>query len=527
MVAPRFRSPQQHIMPSTPRDSFMCVQHAETMRQRKQFGQAARICEALLQSDPDDVAALQTLGLVLADQEKWGDALVYLARAVMLTPGDWAVLTALAGVCLRLGATEQAARTIAQAVAIEPHKAGVLLMLGDIHVAQCEYELARDVFRRALTIDRGLVEAETAIGWCCVEIGDVAEAARVFANLARRFPRRIEPLRALAAIPGPDAEAAIDLLARLNNVAPEPGESEADFGISIAFIRAAALDRMGRHAEAWKWASDANRRMRRLTGDGLAELAERQRCSLTALRQHPGVDVCDGESAEHPISLFILGPSRSGKSTMEALIGCLPGVKRGYENLIVETAARRTLQSFHLPTDNRLSRVPGVAHRYCRDIYVAELERRAGRARILTNTNPGCIFEAASIATVFGRSRFILMKRDIDDNLLRIYMRKYAAANVYAYDLRALRDHLLWYHDMIDLLSDKFPGVTCVVHYEDMVAEPLQTLRKAARFCGLSADGIDAAAIAGDRGCATPYLEFMSAELTGRVDEPGLACPAL
>jgi hypothetical protein len=77
------------------------------------------------------------------------------------------------------------------------------------------------------------------------------------------------------------------------------------------------------------------------------------------------------------------------------------------------------------------------------------------------------------------------------------------------------------------LLSDKFPGVTCVVHYEDMVAEPLQTLRKAARFCGLSADGIDTAAIPGDRGCATPYLEFMSAELTGRVDEPGLACPAL
>ena len=495
-------------------DSFLRVQQAEAFRRHRRFDRAQAICESLLRSYPDYVAALHTLGLVLADQERHHDALSYLVRAVLLNPRSWTALTALAGVYLRLGATDMAAQTIEQAAAIEPGDASVLLMLGDVRREQCEYETARDAYRRAVTIDPSMVEAAIGIGWCCAEIGDFPEAAEVFEGVARRDPRRIEPLRALAALPA--VKLRIDLLAQLDKVARDPGEDDAELQISIAFIRSAALDRAGRHAEAWKCAADANRIMLRAMENSLEQLAERRRTSLATLREQTATSERRATgNGENPISLFILGPSRSGKSTMERLVGGLAGVKRGYENPIVENAVRRTFQLSALPTDTLLGHLPSPAYPLCREIYLREIRRRTGSAKVFTNTNSGCIFEAAFIATVLERTRFILMKRNLDDNLLRTYMRKYGEANAYAYDLKAAREHILWYHEMIDLMAAKFPNTVRVIHYEDMIADPGSTLRTAADLCDISIHDRHSTTIAGDPGCAARYREFISAELEG------------
>ncbi len=107
------------------------------------------------------------------------------------------------------------------------------------------------------------------------------------------------------------------------------------------------------------------------------------------------------------------------------------------------------------------------------------------------------------------------MKRNLDDNLLRTYMRKYGEANAYAYDLKAAREHILWYHEMIDLMAAKFPNTVRVIHYEDMIADPGSTLRTAADLCDISIHDRHSTTIAGDPGCAARYREFISAELEG------------
>src|SRR4029077_325992 len=100
-----------------------------------------------------------------------------------------------------------------------------------------------------------------------------------------------------------------------------------------AFVRAAALDRAGRAAEAWQEVGQANRAIFTAAQDRLAKARERERARLERLRQHQvqapaGASTSDGA----PISLFVLGASRSGKTTLESLVGTLDGVKRGYEN---------------------------------------------------------------------------------------------------------------------------------------------------------------------------------------------------
>jgi hypothetical protein len=149
----------------------------------------------------------------------------------------------------------------------------------------------------------------------------------------------------------------------------------------------------------------------------------------------------------------------------------------------------------------------------CREIYLKELAQRAGNAKVFTNTHPGRIHDAARVAAAFPGVRFIFMKRDLQDNMLRIYMRKYMMGNPYGYDLAAIRDHITWYHQMIDVLVAKLPSIARVVQYEDMIADPRTALNVAAELCGIPMKHAPLPEIGDDRGCAEPYQEFISASL--------------
>jgi tetratricopeptide (TPR) repeat protein len=496
---------------SSLQENFIRLQQAEQLRQRGRFNDAQSICESLLQHHPDYAGALHTLGLIAGDREDHQQALNYLVRAAMLNPHNWMTLTALSGVYLRLGAVEMAKQTISQALLIEPKQAAVLLLQGDISREDREYEFARDAYRQALTIDPSLVAAAIGLGWCLADLGEYREAAEVFESLIQRGVPLVEPLRALASFPA--AAVRIDLLRQLDKVHRQQDESAAQFERAIAFVRTTGLDRAGRHAHAWEQAVQANRSVFAATQADLERLDERRRASLAALQgYHQRSEYCGGDGRQ-PISLFILGPSRAGKTTMEKLVSELPGVKRGYENPIVENAVRRTFQVSALPPDSALSSLPAPAYPLCRTLYREELARRLAGAAVFTNTNSGCLFEAAHIASVFENVRFIFMKRNMDDNLLQIFMREYQGGNPYGYDIKAAREHILWQYQVSDLMTEKFPDIVRIVHYEDMIADSMVGLRTAAELCGLSAPNGLLPSAAGDPGCSAPYRQFMLAEL--------------
>ena len=94
-------------------------------------------------------------------------------------------------------------------------------------------------------------------------------------------------------------------------------------------------------------------------------------------------------------------------------------------------------------------------------------------------------------------------------------MRRYGVGNAHAYSLKAARDHVLWYYEMIDLLAKKLPSVVRVIHYEDMVSDPTSALRAAAELCGLQMPEVQLPHIGDDRECSVSYRQFMAEELAG------------
>lgn len=504
------RTSDQSPLHDSLQDNFTRVQEAERLRQQGQYDRAEAICEALVRKYPDYMAALHTLGLILADQHRFAEALDCLVRAAMLNPQNWTTLTALSGVYLRLGANEMAARAIAQAGAIKRDDPNVLVALADIYRKDREYELARDTYQRALMLDQNLVSAAIGLGWCYLNLGDVSESAATFEGLINRGMRLIEPIRGLANLPASAVN--IDLLPLLDNVVPDPGdEDRKDFENSIAFFRATGLDRAGRYMEAWEHLAIANRAVFVTQQNSLLQLSAVCRASLASLRAHPGQSARAAiNTVEGPISLFILGPSGSGKTSVEKLVGMLPAVKRGYENPIVENVVRWTFQAANLLTVSSLGQLPAQLFPLFCKTYHEELKRRVGSAEVFTNTLPTYIHDVARLASLIPGARFIFVKRNVEDNLLRIFMRKYRHENPYGYNLKAAHEHILWYHQMIDTMRERFPKIVRVIHYDDMVLDPGEALRVAAELCGLPRWSGQVPAVAGDVGCARPYQQFIS-----------------
>jgi tetratricopeptide (TPR) repeat protein len=482
------------------------LEEAERLRCLGQHDRARAICEPLVARYGDYFAALHTLGLIYSDKRDYPVALGLLVRAAMLNPRSWTTLTVLSDVYLRLGATEMAAQTLEQARRIRPKDPDILVMLGAIYQEEREYELARDAYREALALAPSLVAAAMGFGACSAHLGEYSEAARAFEGLDKRGIRTADLLYWLCSLPAVPVK--LDVLNAVGKLARRQGEDEAKFESAVAFIRATALDKAGRHAEAWEQFVSANRAIfegKRRDLPGQTEAKRRASESLRSTAIRPAK-----RSGAHPVSLFILGPSRSGKTSIESLLATVEGVKPGYENPIVENAVREAFQTAGFLHVEPFERLPPQFHPLCRELYLEEVARRAGSAKVFTNTRPGHLYSAGMIAAGFPNAHFILVKRNLEDNALRIFMRKYGRGNAYAYDLKTIREHLTWCHDMMDALAEKFPNIVRIIHYEDMVADPAAALRTALELCGLTMPEKPLPDIGDDRGCALPYREFMA-----------------
>jgi Flp pilus assembly protein TadD len=491
-------------------DAYQRLQRAEGLRLEGQIDQARDICESLVRSYPHYFGALYTLGLIYTDKQQYAQALGFLVRAAMLNPENWKALTALSAVYLELGASEMAARTLEYAKQTQPNDPSIFFTLGEIYRTEREYELARDSLISAFELDRTLHAAAVSVLPCYMTLGQYAQAAALIAELLKSGVRSPSILYDLIELPEPFITPA--LRSELEGLIGYGSSGSPDTTDSAAFIRASALHRAGRYDQAWAELVPANQALFRSKQAEAAELADAQKMNLAQLKQK-AVRVKDAENGV-PISLYILGPSRSGKTTMESLVAALDGVKCGYENPILDNAIRGAFQSAGLLSSRLFELLPQRLDPLCWELYARDLSRRTGQAKVFTNTHPAHIHDVARIAEAFPNTRFVFVKRNLQDNAFRIYLRKYVAANAYAYDLKSTRDHILWYHEMIDVLAEKLPGIVRVVQYEDMVADPLKSLRTVADLCGLPAPTRPLPATGDDRGCAQPYRALMDAALS-------------
>lgn len=482
---------------------------AERLRRSGDLEKAVSICEALIDQYPDYVGALHTLGLIHIRTEKYWQALSCFVRAAMLNPKDWTILTSLAQVYLSLGAAELSAKTLEQAIAINQTDANIHFTLGQIYDHEREYELAAKSFEKAVTLDSSHAPAWSELGKVYIHMGLVEEAAEALTSAHKANPAVVYALSSLSQLPPHLTD--ISILTAIDEVDRKTSPKDDDFVIRTAFARAEALDRLGRYEEAWEQLVAANKPLHQRYGAAYRKHVQTRKAATSRAETYRPKESGWPSKSDYPISLFILGPSRSGKTTLEKLIGNMRGVKRGYESPIVERAVKRTSQLSGLLTLSLLSGLPKTLDSRFAELYCDELMHRASGAAVFTNTHPGRIADVGRIADTVPNARFVFVRRDTDDTALRILMKHYRKdTNYYGYDVPATYGEIAWYYQLIDIYGEKLASICTQISYEDLIAEPLNELASVANLCGLETfDGL-VTPPGDDRGCAGPYKKMLA-----------------
>ena len=174
----------------------------------------------------------------------------------------------------------------------------------------------------AFELDRDLPGAGTGLAECTMLLGQHEEATDILKMLIGRDVRTLPAMALLNQLPA--ARGSFDVLSAIDNLVPEPNADKAGFENSVAFVRAVALHNAKRYEEAWRELTKANRTMWNRVKNEAGDLHETQRANIADLKDKRIEVRRATDVGPQTISLFILGPSRSGKTTMELLVSALP-----------------------------------------------------------------------------------------------------------------------------------------------------------------------------------------------------------
>jgi tetratricopeptide (TPR) repeat protein len=488
------------------------LSRARELRKAGRAGEAVNELRTVLRRHPDYVGALYELGMIHIEKKDYSAALPYLVRAAMHNPKDYRISSNLAALYYELEAFDMAEHTNRFAIDLNPKSHESRFNQGKILVKQRRYEAAAHQYRRALELDKNYFDAAIRLGRCYEHLGLIGEAADIYLssfNMPSADKRR--SLYALSDLP--QNLVGIDVLAEMMKLPAPRATSEKDGAIRANLLAARAFDKAGEYDKAWEHVCGVKAALRPQHEDEYDASSRFERDVLNSAGDYPVKIASAARATKVPTSLYILGPSRSGKSTLERLlIGC-KGVCGGYENGVLGQAVKAANQVAGRLSSELLMRLPLSLYPTFAQFYCDALSKTVGDNRVYTTTTPALVALLPQILAAVPRAKFVFVKRDKNDTMLRIFFRRYRSGNHYAYDLAWIEQYLDWYDALIDIYCAKYPEHTMIVRYEDMVADPEPQLRRVTEFIGLELPANPDFAIGDDRGCAKPYRDLMAAEI--------------
>ena len=488
-------------------ECYRNLKQAETLRISGSYDKAEMICRKLLVQHPDYYGALHTLGLVYADRGKHESAVEMLVRASIQHPRSWMTLTALAGSYLQLDAEDLASQMLERAVALNPNNPDVQMTLGEVYSKLRDYEAMLSSFQAAYGLDPERSEAALGIARANIELGNHNAALNSLSTLMDQNKISIQLLSLLTMLPRSFIPDNIHKLISEIQVGPDPLDK-----CAYLFIQAKAKARSKDFEQSWKFAVEANASKLELLGKAnLKKSMETYEQRLNWLIENPNAGKKEADLGNEKFStLFILGPSRSGKTTAEKLIGSHPDVLCGYENSTIIKAVKQTFMDAGLLSWHQMANLPYKLRKLVANNYRDMLNFDETKHAVLTNTSPGLIWDALFIGEFLPNTKFIFITRNADDLALEIFMKDYKDGHEYSYSILETYKFIEIYHRMIELICSRIPSRTLIVKYEDLVSDTVSCYKEMVQFAGLEMVQVNLNKIGSNVGVSEPYLANMN-----------------
>ena len=168
-----------------------------------------------------------------------------------------------------------------------------------------------------------------------------------------------------------------------------------------------------------------------------------------------------------------MGPSRSGKSSLEKLLVRIPQIFPMYENINLNTLYQ---------SDVRGRKVKSLD--MTKLFYQDEKSLLGDGYSFVTSTSPESMFYVDQLLDGLVNSFCVLVKRDRNDIASEIFASEYKDGNFYSYNYSSIQDYLNIYSFIWEEIKRKAPQRTLEIEYEDILVKPKEVLDQISDFTG-------------------------------------------
>ncbi len=405
---------------------------------------------------PDFPEAYGNLGITLQEAGRFNEAETSYKQAIELSPNYAEAHSNLGNTLKELGRLEDAEASYKKAIALEPNFAEAHNNLGATLQGLGRLGEAETSLNQAIALSPQDAEAFNNLGNILKELGRLDEAQTSYKQALVLKPNFVDGARNLVQLPvGKLDSNTLNLCEKAFDVLDDSPEQQ----IKYLFFRGGLLKHQGFIEQSFNIFCKANQLKSEISKDKMVVEAKKYIDSLK--RIDSWVPSFPKLIKKRLAKLFIMGPSKSGKSSVEHILSKSSSVKTLHETIkhseLLENA-RPAKSSNELIFENLFSQ--------------SEFTLFDEGYKIVTSTNPASIFYSDYLIDLLPSAYFIFVKRDLRDISPEIFTSEYNMENFYSYDVNEIKKYLDVYYMACETLALKVPNRCLSVSFEDIIQAP-------------------------------------------------------
>jgi len=183
--------------------------------------------------------------------------------------------------------------------------------------------------------------------------------------------------------------------------------------------------------------------------------------------------------------IFICGMPRSGTTLVEQIVSAHSKVRALGETDQLQEIINNSLDNFNFSFDNHfINNSP--SHSFIYDKYVEFIDKIDNKKLIFTDKSLFNFKLIGFIKMFLPNSKIIVLKRDINNNLLSIYKNNLISKNLaWTYDINQILAYYRLFEDYINFWSKNIKDSFLEINYSDLITNTVNTTKKIIKHCDL------------------------------------------
>lgn len=472
------------------------IQQGLVLHKARKFREAERCYQMVLRDDPGQPDALNLMGVLAIEADRYTIAIDFLRKAVAIDPREAVYRNNLGNALLVHALPDEAIPHLKKAAQLNPKYADAMCNLGKAYRSIGDADKARRWFEKALKADAGFLRARAGLAELSVELGRTEEATEAFRKILALNPNQIEALWGLALarkFEEDDPE-----IASIEQVLSNPA-LRSDQRAPLHHALGKIYNDIGRYEDSlahFIHGKKSKAMMFHMELHRRTYANQKRSFTKTFFAARPGF----GNEDARPV--FIVGMPRSGTTLTEQILASHPQVYGLGELPDMRKIGRALNYGRPEPKDftEAVAAMDAEGTRTLASQYLRVMERAPAGALRATDKNPHNYEMLGVVALLFPNARIIHCRRDPMDTCVSCFMQNFNDNHGYNSDLTVLGQYYREYSALMDHWHEVLPLAMFELQYEELVADQEGMSRKLIDFVGLG----------WDEAC----LEFFSTERT-------------